>query len=56
MAEIVIRTRQAASLNRFSARKNKVIPRKAGISMKIGYAKESGIWFPLSAKKKILLK
>lgn len=23
--------------------------------MKIGYAKESGIWFPLSAKKKILL-
>lgn len=23
--------------------------------MKIGYAKESGIWFPLSSKKKILL-
>ena len=23
--------------------------------MKIGYAKESGIWFPLSAKIKILL-
>lgn len=23
--------------------------------MKIGYAKESGIWFPLSAKKKMLL-
>lgn len=55
MAEIVIATRQAASLNRFSARRNKAIPRKAGINMKIGYAKESGIWFPLSAKKKILL-
>ena len=33
MAEIVIRTRQAASLNRFSARRNKAIPRKAGMRM-----------------------
>ena len=23
--------------------------------MKIGYARESGLWFPLEAKKKILL-
>ena len=33
MAEIVIATRQAASLNRFSARRNKAIPRKAGMNM-----------------------
>lgn len=33
MAEIVIRTRQAASLNRFSARRNRAIPRKAGMRM-----------------------
>lgn len=33
MAEIVIATRQAVSLNGFSARKNKAIPRKAGMRM-----------------------
>ena len=31
MAEIVIATRQAVRLNRFSARRNKAISRKAGM-------------------------
>lgn len=37
MAEIVIRTRQAVSLNGFSARRNKAISRKVGIKHESRY-------------------
>lgn len=55
MAEIVIATRQAISLNGFSARRNKAISERQVWNMKIGYARESGLWFPLEVKKKMLL-
>ena len=52
MAEMVIATRQAVSLNGFSANTNKAIPRKTGIKHEDRIRKRIWTMVPVGSKEK----